>query len=354
MGLKTWLEKARVLHEKAPVIDAHFDLVPEVYFRKRLKGEKRILADSYLDTFVRSGHNVIICAVFVEELFLNNGGGLKNALDQIAAFREEIATCDGRARLIETTADLEGALSGAYTGFILSLEGVEPLMGDVHMVEIFHALGVRAMGLTWSRRNEAADGCDVEGLERGVPGGLSAFGRDLVRTAHQRHLLIDAAHLSTTGFWDLVKISEDPFIVSHSNATALCKIPRNLTDDQIRAVGDGGGTVCINAIKDMIRSDGEATVQDLADHIDHMVSLIGTEHVGYGFDLCDAYIEHSPFTSMTALLGEHKKNDLFKDREESIRLTAELLRRGYEENEVIAIVGGNLARILFHALPSGE
>lgn len=352
--MNTWIEKARDLHRRAPVIDAHFDLVPEVYFRRHFKGEQRVIADHYLDLFSRSGHNVIICAVYVEDLFLENGGALKNALDQIALFREEVRSCGAKARLIETSSDLEGALAGEYTGFLLSLEGVEPLVGDLKMVEIFHTLGVRAMGLTWSRRNEAADGCEVEGQTRGRVGGLSTFGRNLIQRAHKRHILIDAAHLSIPGFWDLVQTITDPFIVSHSNAAALCEIPRNLDDDQIRAVADGGGVVCVNAIRSMIRSDREPTVDDLADHIDHMVSLVGAEHVGYGFDLCDPYIEHSPFASMTALLGEHEKNDLFKDHEEAILLTAELLRRGYTENDVIAIVGGNLARVLFHSLPASE
>ena len=198
------------------------------------------------------------------------------------------------------------------------------------------------MGITWSRRNYAADGCHFEAKEEGQKGGLTNFGVQLLREAEKLGMYIDVSHLNDEGLKDVLRFYEKPVIASHSNCRTLAQSMRNLTDEQILQIASSGGIIGMNACNEFVKdSNEEVCARDLADHVDHICGLVGSfDHVCYGFDFCDEFREAS-------LQVEEKRNyDCIKGHARSFELTAELVSRGIGEKEIAGIIGGNFLRFL--------
>jgi membrane dipeptidase len=192
-----------------------------------------------------------------------------------------------------------------------------------------YALGLRALGLTWARRTMVADG----NLEEGTGGGLTHFGREVVRECARLGILIDVSHLSPAGFWDVLRLATGPVIASHSNARALCDHPRNLTDDQLRVLAETGGVVGLNAYSAFVHPT-EPSLDRLLDHAEHMGSIMGAGHVGLGFDLP----EYLPDDDGSRLDG-------LRDLSDTPSLTAHLCDRGVTAAEIRSILGENWYRV---------
>jgi membrane dipeptidase len=193
------------------------------------------------------------------------------------------------------------------TAFLLSFEGVEPLGNDLLLLRPFYELGVRFVGLTWSRRNYAADGCHFWPIPEGTPGGLTAFGVQLLKEAERLGMVVDVSHLNDAGFADVLALAQKPFIASHSNCRALAGTMRNLTDAQIQGLASRGGVMGLNNMisfvypsedsdkkisspEDLPRSkvpEGKLLYEGFFDHIRHVIDLVGPDHIGFGFDLCE-------------------------------------------------------------------
>jgi membrane dipeptidase len=186
---------------------------------------------------------------------------------------------------------------------------------------------VRNIGLTWNLRNAAADGVD----ETRSSSGLTNFGVQLVQEMNRLEIMVDISHLSPTGVRDVFLVSEAPVIASHSNAYALCPHRRNLTDEQLEGVASKGGVVGVTFVPNFITEDGnQATLKGLLDHIDYMVKTMGVDHVGLGSDF-DGF-----FNSNVRGL---------EDVTHLPKLTAGLVERGYGEEDVKKILGGNFIRV---------
>lgn len=231
---------------------------------------------------------------------------------------------------VQSKKDLLELKPGVNIGALLSIEGGEALAGSLELLELYHRLGLRALTLTWNQRNEIADGVG-EGPEAG---GLSTFGREVVRKMNQMGILVDVSHLSDRGFWDVIDLSAHPVIASHSNCRSLCPHRRNLTDDQIKALAGAGGIVGVTFAGDFIDAD-QPTLSRLIDHIEHVINLVGIEHVGIGSD----------FDGVDVLPPE------LPDAAAYPNLVEALLARGLSESQVRAIMGGNLLRVLGEVLP---
>ncbi len=331
--------RAKELHNESIVIDAHLDLAGEINNRYEA-GEREIIKKYYLEGFKKSGLNIIVSSLFIDSMFLPELA-LRNALDQISVLYDDIKSCNGEVELIKTKEDLDRVIKEKKIGIILSFEGVEPLINDIRLLNIFYELGVRGVGLVWSRRNYAADGCFFGPVEEGTKGGLTTFGVQLVKEAEKRGMFLDVSHLNDEGFWDLVEKTDKPFIASHSNTRALNNIMRNLEDKQIKTIADRNGVIGCNAIKSIIGpSREEASISYLCDHIDHIVKLVGAKHIGYGFDLCNSYYE-----SELKYKYEEPSSDVFNGHSESLLITEELLRRGYSDEDIKSILGENFLRV---------
>lgn len=330
--------RATRLNDRSFVVDAHFDLPWDVA-NQHERGHTQVIAHQYLDRFREGGFNLIVAAIFIENFFLPEMG-LRRALDQISYLEEELDPLSAEIHLCRSLEDIRQIRDDARIGLMLSLEGADPLQGDLQLLRIFYDLGVRGLGLTWSRRNEAGDGCNFISTTKDRPGGLTVFGRALVQKAEELGMLIDVSHLSEAGFWDVMEVAQTPVIASHSNCRALADTPRNLYDQQIEALAASHGVMGMNAISAFVGDEARRRgVDDLLDHVDHVVKVAGIQHVGIGFDFCSGFQNYlslpHPLETYDVLPGHHHLKDF----------TAGLIQRGYAEEDIRLILGKNFMRV---------
>lgn len=267
-------------------IDGHFDILTDVAVRRK-NGEHEVIRRLYYPSF-QAGHVTgIVASLFVDSQYLPYGA-LEIAMEQAAALHSEIEESPDILMLCTCGEDFERAAREGKLGVLMSFEGAEPLSSCLTLQGFYH-MGVRGLGLAWSRRNAAADGCDFRGSLK--KGGLTAFGRELVKEAERFRMLIDVSHLSDEGVEDVLEITSCPIIASHSNARAVADNNRNLTDGQMKEIAARGGLAGLNGCSIIASKDGsKATAHSLCSHLDHMISLMGEEHVGFGFDFCDTFL----------------------------------------------------------------
>lgn len=331
-------EKALKLHRENIYVDAHLDLGLELYYRYKA-GEKEVLNNHYIEDFKNSGVNIIVAAIYIDDDYPE--AALRMALNQISLIMEDIDSTNGEVILIKNRKDLDDVVRRNGIGIILSLEGLDPIINDLSMLRIFYELGVRGAGIVWSRRNYAADGCYFKSSENeGIKGGLTRFGVSAVKELERLGIWIDVSHLNDEGFDDVMKFTHNPFIASHSNAREVTAVNRNLMDDQIKSIASRGGVIGLNGL--MIENGliKEKRISRLCDHADYIKNLVGTEYMGFGFDMCDKLDSCEPH------FKNHKeeKSDAAENHTEVLMLTEELLRRGYTDEELIGIIGGNFLR----------
>lgn len=325
---------ARELHRSKLVVDAHFDLLMDV-LDKREKGRCRVIEEDHLPSMKRAGLDVVVSSLFISDNYVPDMA-LRRALDQIGALHHELDESGDKLALCRTWDEVESARSDGKLAIILSFEGVEPISNDLGLLRIFYELGVRGVGLVWSRRNYAGDGCFFSNRREGKKGGLTDFGVKLLDEIASLGMFLDVSHLNDEGFQDVLDFYEGPFIASHSNCRSLMGTMRNLTDDQISALAKRGGVMGMNCCSTFVADEakvGPVTAKHLADHVDHIKNLVGIEHVGFGFDFCDMFRTNSGSTSYDCISGYSHVSDL----------TAELLTRGYSEDEIAMVMGENLA-----------
>ena len=337
------LEQVADIHRRAFTVDAHFDLPYEVANLRERK-HKQVVADNYLSQFRAGGIDLVVSALFIDDFFLPEMG-LRRALDQISYLHEEIDETPGHFRICRTATEAYAARSAGEIALFLSLEGADPLQNDIQLLRIFYELGVRGLGLVWSRRNYVADGAFFTTTREGQKGGLTSFGVELVEKAEELGMFIDVSHINDEGFWDVMELATRPLIASHSNCRALAGTMRNLDDDQIRAIAKNGGVIGMNSISNFIHEGkADVTVAHFIDHVDHIVKIGGIEHVGIGFDLCDSFQNFLQFEPAL------ETQDVIKNHAELGEFTAALIERGYPDNQIIAILGGNFMRLFAEIL----
>jgi membrane dipeptidase len=199
------------------------------------------------------------------------------------------ARSQGKVGIVHSYRDLEECIKKNRLAVVLHIEGAEAIHPDLHDLEWYYLQGVRSLGLVWSRHNAFGDGVPFR-----FPGspdtgaGLTEAGKRLVRECNRLGILVDLAHINERGFWDAAETLETPLVVSHTAVHAICPSTRNLTDQQIDAVGRSGGLIGImfepmNIVPDG-RPDSGATLADIARHIDYVARRIGVDHVGFGSD----------------------------------------------------------------------
>lgn len=219
-----------------------------------------------------------IFAIFLDENY--GKPSFERVLAQIDAYRSRIVTPGYLKPLLwrEQVQDVREGQQGRYSA--LSLEGVDGLEGSLHYVKLCYDLGVRFMGITWNYANWAADGV----LEQ-RNGGFTKRGRSLVEECNSTGIILDVSHLSQAGFWELTELTKRPVIASHSNAYSVCEHPRNLSDEQIRALIALDGMIGMTFVPWFIRSGTERVKpEDLLPHIEKICELGGEKHIMFGSD----------------------------------------------------------------------
>lgn len=329
---------AAALHREALVVDAHSDVFCDVA-RRRALGEDRVLERLHVPAWRDGGVNVVVTTLYTEEEHKPDRA-LRRAMTLFGAALADIAETSEIAAFCRTRAEIDAAVAASKIAFVLAIEGGEPLQEAPEGLAVFHALGLRVLGLTWNQRNLLAEGV---GEER-AGGGLTELGRRVVAECNRLGVVLDASHLAPRSFWDLIGASMGPVIASHSNAKALCGHRRNLDDDQLRAVVETGGVIGVVGVPGFISDDPkDATLDRMLDHVDYIANLAGVERVALGPDFTD-YL----YTGPGAWPLDHPRNVTtgFASIRDTPAVTAGLVARGYDERAIRGVLGENLLRVL--------
>jgi membrane dipeptidase len=274
----------------------------------------------------------------------------ERALDMIGALDGSIGRNSDAVEIAYTAQDVQRIVSEGKLAAILAIEGGHAIEDDLATLGEFHARGVRYMTLTHTCSHAWADSSTGDPIHNG----LSPFGREVVQEMNRLGMIVDISHVSDDTFWDVMEITAAPVMASHSNTRALADSPRNLSDDMIFAVADNNGVVMVNFMNYFVdpartalwgylpRTEvtgsywfthphhPETPLSLMVDHIDHIVQVAGIDHVGLGSD----------FDGTPMLLED------LKDVSDFPNVTVELVSRGYSDEAIRKILGGNVLRVL--------
>jgi membrane dipeptidase len=323
------------------VIDLHFDMLMDLYEKR---DRTNVFATDYLPELEAGNIGVLGAAIYIEDRYMPEMG-LRVALDQIARVYAEAEQC-ARFAICKSYQEIVHARKDRKIALLITMEGIEPLGTDLNLLPIFYELGVRAIGLTHARRNAAGDGGIF--APTGSPrDGLTAFGRDVVRQCQTLGVIVDLAHINPAGFEDILAITTKPVIVSHTNPRRYYDIERNISDEQIKMIGERGGVIGVNSVL-VSPSEEESTLDRYIDHIEHIADLIGIGGVGIGFDFFEFIYRQWPESAQKELAAKfttpHFIADL-RNHSHARNLTRRLIERGLSDEQIEKILRGNWMRI---------
>jgi len=314
------------------ICDCHCDTLTEIY----KKGTDLYSNEQHFDLKrqISLGGGLQFCAIFVPTHEFRYYGGLRYTLCLLDKYLQEVAKLKATGLdvlQVKTAADAADVLNH-QAATLLAIEEGGAIDGSLEALRCLYELGVRAMTLTWSNRNDIADGVN----EESSGGGLTVFGRQVVAEMNRLGMLVDVSHISPAGFWDVIETSTKPIIATHSNAKALCPHPRNLDDKQILAVNENQGLIGITFAGQFLEKDyNEACIDSVYRHIDYMMNLMGNDdHIGFGSDFDG--ISHTPYN--------------IKGVQDYQPLIEYLLSKGYSDNTIAKITHQNVLRLLQRVL----
>lgn len=358
------------IHREAIVVDAHSDTPLRIVDDKVDIGVRSNEGDMDIPRLFDGGIDVQVFAAWVDPKFLPNNA-IKRAIDLLDGITEQIAKYPDKIEITLTATDVRRIVSENKIAAILAVEGGHAIEDDLAVLRTFYKLGVRYMTLTWMNTNNWADAAG----DTAKWGGLSEFGVKVVREMNRLGMLVDVSHVSDETFWDVLQVSTDPVIASHSCCRKLCKHFRNLSDDMLKALAENGGVICINffngyldpeyneqekeltrelkslrdSLKEKYKGDEAkfwteykpilekkkaelikpVPLDKLIDHIDYAVKVAGIDHVGLGSDF-------DGVPDMPAGL---------EDCTGMPKITEALVRKGYSDEEIHKILGENFLRV---------
>lgn len=260
------------------IVDAHTDVLWKILKNNEIdfyNDTTGLLSVNY-DNMLSGALDVQVFAIFVSTV--KNTSKFFAALQSIDYFYQKIMM-PNKLNLATSFSQIDSLLQEGKKVGILSLEGADAIEGDLTKLRTFHRLGVRALGLTWNDANEVADGVMEP---RG--GGLTAFGQTLISEMNNLGMMIDVSHLSEKGFWDVINLTKKPINASHSNTQKICNHPRNLNDEQIKAIIKNGGVIGVTYVNQFTANKDNPMVEDLLLHIEHIAELGGSTNIGLGSD----------------------------------------------------------------------
>jgi membrane dipeptidase len=367
-------ERARRLHFDSIVVDGHADTISRFLDDGEDLGAETGRGHLDLPRMKRGGLDCQFLSCWVEPKYVDRGQSARRCLRMIDAVKRWAAACPDRLELARGAADVRRIAAAGKIAGILAIEGGHAIEEDLALLRLYHELGVRYLTLTWNNPISWAWPARAKGTDVG----LSAFGREVVREMNRLGMLVDLSHGSEKTFADALETSSVPVICSHSCARALCDHPRNLRDDQLRALARNGGVVGVNfysgflsrafveskrglderddadraALRERLRDDPARLDEELRkasraydaaegalprppfavllDHLEHIARVAGIDHVGLGSD----------FDGVGAL------PEGLDDGEDLPLLTEGLLGRGFSESDIRKILGENFLRVL--------
>ncbi|WP_426960022.1 dipeptidase [Muricoccus radiodurans] len=295
--------------------------------------------DSILPRYIATGIS------FVSLSLSGDRHGIEGTMRHLAMVRADLLQQPERLRLALSVTDIRRAKAEHRLAVGFNFQGSNGLGGELDMVDVYYALGVRQMLLAYNKRNAAADGCLEES-----DAGLSGFGRNLVRRMNAVGMIVDATHTGYRSCRDLFEVSSAPVIFSHSNAQAVHGHERNISDDLIRASAASGGVIGVTGIGNFLSEEGTAEVTDMMRHIRYMADLVGPQHVAIGID--NVYFTREHYRNFAKTPQRWTGRNALRPPpwnyfapEEMPALADALLDGGFSEAEARGILGENYLRV---------
>jgi membrane dipeptidase len=364
-------DQAKKLHFSSIVLDTHDDTTQNFFDKDFDLGKRNATGHVDIPRMREGGMNAIFFSIWIDGRIMGPLA-IQKALDQIDAVRQNVKLHSKDMVLARTADDVRRAHEQGKIAALMGIEGGHMLGNDIRMVRIYSDLGVRYLTLSHFYNDEWAD----SSTDKPAHNGLTDYGKEIVREMNRTGMLVDISHVSDKTFYDALEVSKAPLIASHSSCRALCNHVRDMTDDMIRALAAKGGVIQINyeksfidqayknasdklsggvvALVDQLKKkcgDDEACIgktmaeqekqaiaegklphvswERIIDHIDHVVKLVGPDHVGLGSDFDGASMPEG-----------------MEDCSKLPKITEALLRKGYSEDDIRKILGGNTLRVM--------
>lgn len=334
MPLFDWLiqeaasfQAAKRLHQRILTLDSHCDT--PMFFSQQINfasRDPRIKVD--LHKMTEGQQDATIMVAYLEqkertdEALLAATAKADRILNQI----EEMAAANCTTMDIAyTPADLYKLKYQGKKAIMLGIENGYAIGKDIRNVARFRKRGVVYMTLCHNGNNDICGSARYNDQNLGV----TPFGEQVIQEMNRTGMLVDISHAGENSFYDALAISRQPIVASHSSCRALCNHPRNLTDEQLKTLADKGGVAQVCLYSGFLRADRQATILDAIEHLNHMVNIMGIEHVGIGTD----------FDGDGGIIGCDSSSEL-------INLTRRLLKERYSEEDIRLIWGGNFLRVM--------
>lgn len=359
------LTRARKVMAETAGIDSHIDTIQRVLVMGEDLGEWHDAGHVDFPRLREGGMHAPFFAFWVP-VFFRGAEAVRRTLDLRDAMQSVLDTHKDEIELATTAADIQRVVKAGKISAFLTIEGGHAIADDLHVLRMYYRLGMRSMTLTHARNTNWADSSS----DTPAHDGLTDFGKEVVREMNRLGMIVDLSHVSDKTFYDALAVTTKPVIVSHSSMRAISNVPRNVTDDMLRALAKNGGVIGINfgmgfinpndaqALRSATQTEAEAppltgkaldeyaaenaqtlfgkpkkvaaTLDDLADHFDHAVKIAGIDHVGIGTD----------FDGIAGTVNG------LEDVSKMPALVAVLLKRGYAESDLKKILGENILRVV--------
>ena len=327
MAEATSFMEAKRLHNRILTLDSHCDTPmffdQEINFASR---DPKILVDLHKMT---EGHlDATIMVAYLEQQGLSDEDLMAatakadRILNEIEAM---VSKSSAHVNIAYTPADLYRLKSGGKKAIMMGIENGYAIGKDIANVERFRNRGIVYMTLCHNGNNQLCGSCrdNEENL------GVNTFGEQVIQEMNRVGMMVDISHAGVQTFYDALEISTKPIVASHSSARALCNHPRNLYDNQMKALAAKGGVAQVTLYNGFLKEVGQATIEDAITHLNHMVNVMGIEHVGIGTD----------FDGDGGIIGCASASEL-------INFTRHLLKERYSEEDIRRIWGGNFLRVM--------
>lgn len=327
------VERSLVIDMLAPL---KLDFEPEAFALPASEAEVAMFRASGITAF----HNAV---------GIGGPSAYEDALSFLAAWQGYAGRNSHLYSLVGRAGDLDQAKEQGKIAVIMGLQNAEHFR-EPKDVKAFYQLGQRCAQLTYNSQNYIGTG----GTDR-VDGGISDFGVEIIKAMNEVGMLVDVSHCGDRTTLDAIEISPRPIAITHSNCRALNDHPRLKTDEAIVRLAAKGGVMGITGVRNFVRDREPTTVEHMVDHIDHVVKLVGIEHVGIGSDADLNGYDDMPAQQQQMLRAAYKSSYAFRDKLDTdgfdhprkiFDLTDALLRRGYSDDNVTAVLGGNFRRLL--------
>lgn len=319
--------EARNLHQKILTLDSHCDT--PMFFQQGVRFDHRddhVLVD--LHKMKEGGLDASIMVAYIPQKERNEAGleAAKTLTNSLLSQLEQMVEANkDHVEFARTPVELYTLKKAGKHAIMKGIENGYAIGKDLSLLDAYKQRGVVYITLCHNGDNDICDSAKGEATY----GGLSIFGKQVLNRMNQLGLLVDLSHAAESTFWDVLKYSQLPVVCSHSSCKALCDHPRNLTDKQMAALAKQGGVMQVTLYNGFLKKDGQATILDALDHIDHAVRIMGIDHVGIGTD----------FDGDGGVPGVASASEL-------INLTRGLLRRGYSHEDIQKLWGGNFLRVM--------